>query len=351
MTLVVIGRCACQLAHRIHVSGKSSCHWKQLKETVWLSTTRLVLRANCLARQAPYTSRMVVVAYLLCAVIWGTTWYAIRVCTGAGGFSVLDSLALRFVIASLVLVPLAWRLRPWPRGRLRVRLIAAGVLNAISFALVYVGEQSLPGAAAAVIYGTQPLILAVLLRLTGGERMTRPFVLGSLLALGGVTLLAWDGLGQGANQVWALAFMIGAVIVSTLYTIMLKGAADEVPALVTTTIFLATTAVLFVVAALIHGVNLPAGPPLAPTLALLHLALMGSVVAYGSYFWLLRHTDLKVVSTLVFVFPVVAIVIDLLVEKAPLQGARAYGGLALTLVGLALALFWKKGTARGTEAA
>jgi drug/metabolite transporter (DMT)-like permease len=104
-----------------------------------------------------------VAAYLACALIWGTTWYAIRVCIGPGGFSTLDALALRFAIAIVILIPLALRSRPWPKGAQWGWLVLAGVLDAVGYMLVYFGEERVPGAVAAVLYGTQPLILAVLL--------------------------------------------------------------------------------------------------------------------------------------------------------------------------------------------
>jgi len=34
-------------------------------------------------------NQAVLAAYLACALIWGTTWYAIRVCIGEGGFEAL----------------------------------------------------------------------------------------------------------------------------------------------------------------------------------------------------------------------------------------------------------------------
>ena len=37
-------------------------------------------------------SRAVVAAYAACALIWGTTWYAIRVCIGPGAFGTLEAL-------------------------------------------------------------------------------------------------------------------------------------------------------------------------------------------------------------------------------------------------------------------
>jgi drug/metabolite transporter (DMT)-like permease len=71
--------------------------------------------------------------------------------------------------------------------------------------------------------------------------------------------------------------------------------------------------------------------------ALLYLAVIGSVVAFLTYFWLLHKTSLLVTSTLVFVFPLVAIATDALFEDESLT-ARAYVGAAITLGGLAVSL-------------
>src|SRR5215813_12616002 len=42
-------------------------------------------------------------AYLGCALIWSTTWFAIRVCIEPGGYPTLAGAAIRFVVAVTVL--------------------------------------------------------------------------------------------------------------------------------------------------------------------------------------------------------------------------------------------------------
>ncbi|HEY0476873.1 MAG TPA: hypothetical protein VGD37_05085 [Kofleriaceae bacterium] len=51
--------------------------------------------------------RAVVAAYVACALIWGTTWYAIRVSITA--YPTFVALALRFAIAAAILLPIAAR--------------------------------------------------------------------------------------------------------------------------------------------------------------------------------------------------------------------------------------------------
>jgi len=127
----------------------------------------------------------VVVAYVLCAVIWGTTFFAVRVCIGAGGFPTLFAAALRFVIAGAILgvLLLPGFRRPGPRGPREWQWLGvAGLLNFGGYALVYKGEEHIPGALAAVIYGLLPLVTAFIGALTGAERPSRWQIAGALLA-------------------------------------------------------------------------------------------------------------------------------------------------------------------------
>ena len=58
---------------------------------------------------------------------------------------------------------------------------------------------------------------------------------------------------------------------------------------------------------------------------------MGTVVAFVSHFYLLRHASLMLAASLVFVEPVLALVIDVAADNAQLS-ARGYLGAMLVLV-------------------
>jgi drug/metabolite transporter (DMT)-like permease len=288
---------------------------------------------NATLRAVP---RGVVVAYLACALIWGTTWYAIRVSISA--YPTYVSLALRFAIAALILLPIAARVRPWPRGRVWGWLAVAGVLDAIGYLLVYLGEERVSGGVAAVVYGTQPLILALLLTVARIERLTRRHLIGAAISITGVVVLFLDRLDVSAHQAAGVGLVLGSVVVATSYSMIMKRKAAQLNSLVATTIFLTITAIVLGAVAIAARQPVPWPPPLAPTVALLYLAIVGSVVAFLAYFWLLGKTGLQVTSTLVFVFPLVALVIDALFEHELPLGARAYLGAAITLCGLAVSL-------------
>ncbi len=275
-------------------------------------------------------------AYAACALIWGTTWYAIRVCLE--GYPTYAAVALRFAIASAILLPLAVRARPWPERRAWPYLVLAGVLDAGAYLLVYVGEDRVSGGVAAVVYGTQPLILALLLTATRMEPLTRRHMIGALVSLAGVGVLFRDRMDVSPRQALGVVLILGSVVVSTIYSMIMKRHGARVSALVSTTIFLVTTAIVLGAVALAAREPLPWPPPTVPTLALCYLAVIGSVVAFLAYFWLLDHTTLLTTSTLVFVYPLVALAIDAAFERSITLGLRAYIGAAITLGGLAVSL-------------
>lgn len=277
-------------------------------------------------------------AYAACALIWGTTWYGIRVCIGPGGYETFDALALRFGIATVVLLPIALRCRPWPRGRQWLWLGLAGALDAVGYLLVYLGEERVPGGVASVVYGTLPLILALLLWVTRLEKITARHVLGAVISLAGVGVIFLDRLDVDARQAVGVLLVEGSVIVATVYSMIMRRHAAGVHAVASTTIFIAVTALVLAPFAIVKGAAIPWPPPVAPTLALLYLALVGSVAAFLSYFWLLGKTSLLVTSTLVFLYPLVALLTDALFETAITLSWRAYVGAGIVLVGLAVSL-------------
>jgi len=280
-------------------------------------------------------SRSVVAAYLSCAFIWGTTWYGIRVCIA--DYPTFAAVALRFTIAVLLLLPLAAR-KPWPRGKPLAYLVIAGVLDAAAYLLVYLGEERIPGGLAAVLYGTQPLILALLLSVARIERITHRHLIGAIVSLAGVIVLFLDRLHVSTKQAIGVVMVIGSVVVATTYSMIMKQHAKTVHNLVATTIFLGVTAFALGVVAFVAADPIPWPLPLKGTFALGYLAIVGTVVAFLVYFWLLNKTGLLVTSTLVFVYPLVAIVTDRLFEHELPLAARSYVGVAITLGGLAVSL-------------
>jgi drug/metabolite transporter (DMT)-like permease len=282
----------------------------------------------------------VALAYAICALVWGTTWFAIRVTiVGEGAYPTFESAALRFTIAAVVLGAIAWAgfSRPGPRSRRQwVWLGIAGALNALGYGLVYKGEETVSGGLAAVLFGTMPLFTALLATITRTERIERHRILGALVALAGISVVFWDRIAVSVEQAMGLAVIMLAVAVSAGYSVILKREQrEEIHPLAANGVFLTVTAVVLWMFCLARGVEpIPWPPKVEPTIALVYLGVFGSVVVFASYIYLLKRTSLMTTMTLVFIQPTIALFVDALWEQEVRLVTRTYVGCAITLSGV-----------------
>jgi drug/metabolite transporter (DMT)-like permease len=285
---------------------------------------------------------MIPILYTACALVWGTTWFAIRRCIGPGGYPTFAAAALRFTLAAAILWG-AWKLgwaRPGPRKSAIRPLLACGVLGAVSYALVYAAERSISGGLAAIIFGTFPLVTAIVATILRVERVTRAAVLGAIVSLAGIGVVFADRLEVSRAQGIGILLMLGAVVASAVYSTIIKRVGDDVHPLATTGLFVGgTAAVLGVGAALFEREPLPWPPPLGPTLALVYLAVVGSVLVFAAYFYLLKRVSLMTMSMIVIIEPLIALAVDAAWEHDVVLGARSYLGMVITLAGVALSVF------------
>ncbi len=292
-------------------------------------------------------ARLTAAAYLACAFIWSTTWFVIRVCIGPGGYPTFAAAALRFGIATLVLAALvglglAGRgPRSWPQ---RAWVVAAGLACGLGYGLVYAAETRISGGLAAVIFSTFPLMTAVVTTVTRTERPSLPAVIGSAISLVGIYLVYRDRMATSGDQAVGVGLMFAAVVVSAIYTLWLKRHTRDTDPLATNMLFLGAAGLALALFALVHERQLPPWPPpLRPTLALLYLALLGSVVVFAVYFYLLKRLTLMAASTLVFIEPVLALLIDAVWEQEIRLAPGTYLGAAVTLLGVAVSLLIRPG--------
>jgi drug/metabolite transporter (DMT)-like permease len=296
-------------------------------------------------------SPLTALAFILCALIWSTTWFAIRVCIGAGGYPPFAGAAIRFALATAVLSllvalrlagrgPRHWRQRGWIAG--------AGVLCAVAYGLVYAGETRISGGLAAVIYGTLPLVTAIVTYVTHTERASPAALAGAALALVGIAVIYRDRMDVSGQQATGVAMLFASVCACAVFNTIVKRHARDTDPLATSATFLGAACAALALFALLYEHRLPPWPPpVRPTIALFYLALVGSVVAFALYFYLIERMRLMALSTLVFIEPVLAMLIDAAWEHEIRLTAQAYAGAAITLAGVAVSLLLRpRGSAR-----
>jgi len=282
-----------------------------------------------------------VVAYLTCAPVWSTTWFAIRVCIGTGGYPTFISAALRFTLASVLLgvALLAGVGHPRPSRREALWIGLAGLINAAGYALVYRAEQEVAGGLAAVLYGTMPLMTGFIAAATHTERLRASTAAGAVVGLAGIVVIFWDRLSVSAEQALGVALVLVSVACASSYSVLLKRKAAAVNPFASTAVFFPGTAAgLWLLTLVAERRAPPWPPPAAPTLALLYLTVMGSVVTFAAYFYLVGKVRLATVSTLALVEPVFALVVDALFEHQARPRPTTYVGAAITVSGVLVSI-------------
>jgi drug/metabolite transporter (DMT)-like permease len=287
----------------------------------------------------------VILAYFGCACIWGTTWYAIRVCIGPSGYPSYEAAALRFSISSLLLcvICLAFRKRiKRPTSGEFKWISIAGLVSGIAYGLLYSAEERIAGGLAAVISATSPLIAAILAMFFRIESPRRTAIIGSIVAIAGVAVVFHDRLQVSVAQASAVGILVFNAFLNSSSNIVMKRHANHTAAIASNTIYFSAASVSLWIAAIGSGkYAVPLPLPLVPTLALLYLSFFGTLFAFACFFYLLKHTRLSTAMSLAFVTPLIALVVDGFLEKHSALTPESYLGIGVVLIGVTVTVWFK----------
>ncbi len=286
-----------------------------------------------------------ILAYLACALIWGTTFYAIRVCIGPAGYPTCSAAALRFSASSFILLSVWFMCRKQIKAltSTELRWIAtAGLSSGIAYALLYVSEEGIAGGLAAVMQALCPLITSLIAGVTRIENLKRSTIIGSLVSIIGVILVFHARLQISLLQASLICVLVVQTFFSSISNAVMKRQVHDAPPIAINAIFFLAASILLWFATLIKGeLFVFHTPSLAATLALLYLTLFGTLLAFGSFFYLLRHVRLSTAMTLAFVTPIIALIVDAFLEKSFVFTQETYLGLAVILAGVSLSILVK----------
>lgn len=281
-------------------------------------------------------------AFVLVALIWGSTWLVIRQQISAEPAA--WAIAFRFALACPCLFLLAW----W-RGD-RLTLSRAGARLAVlvgttqfcgNFQFVYRAEQHLTSGLVAVLYALLMVPNALASRIFLGVRQGPRFLAGSLVALVGIALLLLHEYRLAPPDAGVIAGLMltlaGLLCASAANVLQASDAARREP--LTTLIAWAMLAGVCADAAI--AVASDGLPRLAGGAGFwagtAYLALAGSVVTFPLYFALIRRLGAGRAAYNGVAVPVIAMGLSTLFE-AYRWSTLAGWGAGIALAGLVLAL-------------
>ena len=285
-------------------------------------------------------------ALLTLYVVWGSTYVGILFAIETIPPYVMG--AIRFALSGAVM--LAWSIarnpRSWPTLReVRDSTIVGTLLLGGGMGLVAVAEQTVPSSIAALLIALLPAWLVLLGRIFVGETITRPVGAGIVIGLIGVAILAGPWEASGHIDAFGLVALLASPVLWGLGSIFSAHRAVEPsdPIRAIAIQMLAGSAAMVVIGVVVGDAARfdPAAVSAGSMLAIVYLAIFGSVIGYSCYIWLLRHAPLAKIGTYAYVNPVVAFVLGAWLAHEPIT-PRTVAAAAVILFAVAMIV-----TARG----
>lgn len=285
--------------------------------------------------------RAVLIWILLC-VVWGTTWIFIKI--GLNDLPPISFAGIRFLIAFVILLPLVfWKKENFPKTAREWKIIAvSGFLQfCINYGLLFWGEQHISSGLAAVLQATIPAFGLVLARIyIPDEKITALKIISILIGLIGVAVIFKEQLQLGGTLSFlgSLAIVVGA-FTAAYASVLIKAYGREMSPLS----LLCGQIIFGLVPLLLFGFVIEGNPfnfnwTWSAIICVLYLAIIGSIVAFLLYYWLLMRIDVTKAMMISLVTPLVAVIIGGIYLGEKLAAQTIFGGL-LVLASVGLIIF------------
>jgi len=289
---------------------------------------------------APVASRRppIWIGLLILYVVWGSTYLGIAIAVDT--IPPFLMAATRFLIAGFVL--LSWSAarerrsltlpsaREWRDSAIVGALLLGGGMGMVAF-----GEQTVPSGITALLIAMMPVWVAILGWIFLRERLPRLAVVGIVVGFGGVAILigpsafggagALDGLALAAIIASPIAWASGSLFASHRAVLPKRPLLATGIQMICGGLVLAT---MSVVSGELSGFRLEAVSS-ASFGALVYLTVIGSLLAFTAYGWLLRVAPLPLIATYAYVNPVVAVVLGAVVRSEQVDPRTLVAGAVI----------------------
>jgi len=309
------------------------------------SPARPRLRVSRPPLPPPGTPVKAIVAFGGLCAIWGSTWLAIKV--GLRDLPPISFAGIRFALAALILfaIVVARGIRlPWAGRDWRLLLWTGFLTITINYALVFWAELHISSGLAALLNATIPLFgLPLAHRALAAEPMTPHKVGGVVLGVLGLAIVFGSEFGgNGPLAAWASVGVMVASLAGAQAGVLVKAKGTHLdPAVLAGVQMAAGSVPLLVGGAALEGNPLLFDWTASAVVSLAYLTVVGSVIAFLAYYWLIRHIDVTRVLLIPLITPLVAVGLGVMFLGESVGRGTALGGSAI-LGGVGMAV-WNGG--------
>ncbi|MBT2531096.1 EamA family transporter [Arthrobacter sp. ISL-48] len=291
------------------------------------------------------TSALGIVAVVVTVVLWASAFVGIRAIgpTFSPGSLTLGRLAVAAVVLGALVLPQLWKSRNFPQGHEWWPILAYGVMwfGGYNVAL-NAAEHLLDAGTSAMLINVAPILVAAMAGIFLKEGFPRWLVIGSLVAFGGVALIALgsasgsgpvSGKGPTADVAGVLLCLLAAVL-AAVSVIIQKPVLRKFPAGQATWfgIMVGALCCLPFTGQLVSELQ---AAPLPATLGLGYLGVFPTAIAFTTWAYALSLVDAGKLAATTYLVPGTTILISwLLLGEIPSVWGLVGGAVCLVGVGL-----------------
>lgn len=275
----------------------------------------------------------IILLYILICLIWGTTWLVTRL--GLNSLTPIFSAGIRFIVATItILFFMKFQSLKLNTDKLSIRLyIFMGLFAyAIPFALIYWGQMYVASGLAAVIFAIFPFFIALFNKIFfPKEKIGLMKFLAMILGFIGIIIIFMDEIGFYNISFWGMFVILIACSIQAILAVVIKKFGEHINPLSINLIPMFIAGVLLIITSLFLEDISKNIFDFNGIFSILYLGIIGSVVVFTAYYWLIKKINLIILSLTAFIEPVIALFVGWLLNEEVLKQNQ--------LVGVVLVLF------------
>jgi len=279
-------------------------------------------------------------AYLGIIIIWSTTPLAIKWSGDGPGFlfGVTSRMLIGLLVCVLIMAFMRVRLH-WSKQAVHTYLAASlGIFGSMLF--VYWGAQYITSGMVSVLFGLSPLFTSIFAAILLKENsLDLSKILGILIALCGLVIVFYSDIANSHHAFNGIIAIVAATTLHALSTVLIKKIDCRLPGIVVNTGTLLVSCLLFLLAWLLSDSQLPESITLRTGGSILYLGILGNVVGFTLFFYVLKNMDANKIGLIPLITPVIALIIGHALNAEDI-GWTLIVGTMLILLGL-LAHNWR----------
>ncbi len=258
-------------------------------------------------------------AYILVCIIWGSTYLAIRI--GVQSFPPFLFAGIRFLISGTILLAFAYlKKMEFPKEKRDYwKISVVGLfLLAIGNSLVVLAEMRINSSTAALLIAIIPIIIAIMERFVpGGSRISGSGWIGMLIGFAGVGILSFSNGGEFDTDIVGIVLIIIASFSWAMGSIYSKRTVFTGSMVTQIGVQMVSAGLVQTLVGILLGESSKMNYNPQGIGALIYLIMVGSLVGYTSYIYLISVWPVSKAGTYAYVNPVVAMFLGWLFLREP----------------------------------